>query len=230
MARSNITRKGSISEDYASGIALQPGFTLTEKNDGTIDGTAVFECDTGDINNLPQMNAVHPLDSRAVIYNRDITYMGLRKIQMTASYFGLVSRKTEPVISYVPNTDKEPIETHPLFQEFAGTAASPINGAAFDPDTDAFLGFFDPVIKELFGATHYLVPSTMVEVSYWQNTVPSLQRRMSIRTSIQGFRKPTDVKDFLLLDIPYRQIGPFYQVSEQYLGSGPLGWSKILYP
>jgi len=104
-----------------------------------------------------------------------------------------------------------------------------LNGAKFDDDTGEFLGFFDQSIKDLFGVMHYLVPSTMVSLTYWQSTVPSLNKRMSIKSSISGFRKPTDVKNFLLLDIPYRQIGSFYQVTEQYLGSGPDGWSTKIY-
>lgn len=230
MARSSITTKGRIREDYADGVAIQPGYMLTEKNDGTIEGTVTYECDRNDIGRLPLMYTPHPRDSRAIVYNRDITFLGLDKVQMVASYFGLIARKTPSVISYIPNTDKEPVETHPLFESFAGTKTAPLNGAKFDSDTGEFLGFFNPAIKELYGATHYLVPSTMVELSYWQNTVPSVSRRMSIKPSVKGFRKPSDVKDFLLLDLPYRQIGPFYQVTEQYLGSGPLGWSTILYP
>jgi hypothetical protein len=155
--------------------------------------------------------------------------MGLEKVQLVASYFGLVSKKTDPIISYNPNTNKEPLETHPDFQTFAGTQASPINGAMFDPETGAFLGFFNPAIKELYGATGYLVPSTMLSLTYWQDSVPNLKRRMSIMKEIKGFKKPPDVKDFLLLDMPYRQVGNFYQVTEQILGSGPLGWSKKIY-
>jgi len=218
-----VKKKGNPS------ITLQPGFSLTEKDDGTIDGTCVFECDQSLLNFLPQKGAAHPRDSRCEIYSRTITWMGLEKIQMVASYFGLVSSKTNPIIAYTPNTNKEPLETHPLFETFAGTQASPINGAVFDSETGAFLGFFDQTIKDLFGATGYLVPATMVSETYWQRSVPSLTKRMTIVNSITGFRKPPDVKNFLLLDMPYRQVGNFYQVTKQYLGSGPLGWSKKIY-
>ncbi len=212
-----------------NGVVIQPDYVLTEKNDGTIEGTVTFECERSNSANLPRMEAPHPDDSRCQIYNREFTYLRLGKLKMVASYFGLISSKTNPVISYTPNTDKEPIETHPLFEDFGGTKNSPKNGAKFDSETGEFLGFYDQAIKDLFGTLHYLVPSTMVSLTYWQSSIPSLVKRMSIRASVPGFRKPSDVKNFLLLDIPYRQIGSFYQVTEQYLGSGPNGWSTKIY-
>lgn len=226
---SNIRKKGSVTEYYANGVAIQPNYSLTEKNDGTIEGNVTFMTDMDHFANLPRMKSPHPRESRCEVYNREITYLPLRKVQLVASYFGLISNKTEPVLAYTPNTDKEPIETHPLFEDFAGTKASPKNGAKFDDDTGEFLGFFDQSIKDLFGVGHYLVPSTMVSLTYWQSSVPSVSKRMSIKSSIPGFRKPSDVKNFLLLDLPYRQIGSFYQVTEQYLGSGPDGFSTKIY-
>lgn len=230
MTGENVKKKGSVTEYYADGVAIQPGYSLTEKNDGTIEGNVTFEADMAYVANLPRMKSAHPRDLRCEMYNREITYLPLKKVRLVASYFGLVGSKTEPVLAYTPSTDKEPIETHPLFTSFAGTKAVPKNGAKFDRETGQFLGFFNPAIEELFGVGHYLVPATMVSLTYWQSSVPSLARRMSIRATIPGFRKPSDVKNFLLLDIPYRQIGSFYQVTEQLLGSGPRGWSKIIYP
>lgn len=211
------------------GVQIQPDYTLTEKNDGTIEGTVDFICDISNFASLPRMGAPHPREPRCEIYNRDITYLPLDRVKLTASYFGLIAPKTNPTLAYSPNTDKESIETHPLFQEFGGTKASPKNGAKFDSETGEFLGFYDQTIKDLFGVRHYLTPSTMVALTYWTSSVPSINKRMTIRSSVPGFRKPSDVKDFLLLDIPYRQIGSFYQVTEQYLGSGPNGWSEKIY-
>ncbi len=226
---SNVRIKGRVTDHYADGVAIQPNFKLTEKNDGTIQGQVVFECGDEYFNNLPQMGAAHPRESRCELYDREITYMPNKKVQLCGSYFGLVSSKTKPILSYTPNTDRERVETHPLFEEFAGTKTVPKNGAKFDAATGEFLGFYDQTIKDLFGVSYYLVPATLVSLTYWQSSVPTLSARMSIKTSIKGFRKPTDVKDFLLLDLPYKQIGSFYQVTEMYLGSGPNGFSTKLY-
>jgi len=221
--------KGDIRDYYTDGVAIQPDYVITEKNDGSIEGNVIFECDIADFANLPQMGAAHPSDSRCELYNREIKFGRLGKVTMTGSYFGIVESPTASILSYAPNVDKEPVETHPSFGTFAGTKAVPINGAKFDDDTGEFLGFFDPAIIELFGVSHYLVPATIVSLTYWSLSPPSLSRRMSIVSSVDGFTKPDDVTDFLLTDMPYRQVGTFYQITEQYLGSGINGWSEILY-
>jgi len=226
----SLTKKGAITDYYADGVSILPNYSLTEKNDGTIEGQVVFECDETRFNNLPQMNAPHPRDTRCELYNREITYLPLRKIRMTGTYFGLVSSKTTPTISYTPNLNQDPVTSHPDFSTFAGSEAVPLNGAKFDRETGEFLGFFDPAIKDLFGVEFYLVPATLLSLTYWTKTVPSLGRRMTRKTSIPGFRKPSDVKEFLVIDFPYRQVGNFYQVTEQIMGSGPNGFSATLYP
>lgn len=225
-----IKKKGDIAEYYSDGVAIQPNFSITEKNDGTIEGQVVFKCDTSRIANLPQMGATHPRDSRCELYNREITFQGLTQIQMTGSFFGLVSARTKPIISYTPNTNQDPITSHPDFSSFAGSKTTPLNGAKFDDDTGEFLGFFDQSITDLFGAEFYLVPATLLSLTYWTKNVPSLQRRMTRKSSIPGFKAPPDVKEFMLLDTPYRQVGSFYQVTEQIMGSGPNGFSNIIYP
>jgi len=37
------------------------------------------------------------------------------------------------------------------------------------------------------------------------------------------------VKNFLLMDESYSQVGNFYQVTQSYLGSGDRGWDKDIY-
>ena len=225
-----IKKKGSVAEFYSDGVAIQPGFSLVEKNDGTLEGQVVFICDVDREQNLPQMGSLHPRDSRCELYNREKTYLGLERIQLTASYFGLIAKKTEPILSYIPNTNQEPITSHPSFETFAGTSANPLNGATFDADSGEFLGFYDQTITDLFGVSFYLTPATLLSLTYWTREVPNLGRRMLRKSSIPGFRKPADVKEFLILDYPYRQVGNFYQVTEQIMGSGPNGFSTTLYP
>jgi len=226
----SINKKGRITEYYANGVAIQPDFSITQKNDGTLEGQVTYVCDVNDFLNLPQMESSHPRDNRLELYNREITYMGLERVSMTGSYFGLISSKTESTLSYTPNTNQEPIASHPNFTEFAGTKADPKNGGKFDEDTGEFLGFYDPEIKDLFGVSAYLIPSTLISLTYWTSSQPSLGKRMQRKSSIPGFRKPSDVKEFLIMDFPYREIGNFYQVTELIMGSGPGGFSKILYP
>lgn len=223
-------KKGSIREFYADGVAVQPDYSITEKNDGTLEGQITFVCDINDFLSLPQMGSTHVRDARLELYNREITYQGLNMVSMTGSYFGLISSKTEPTIAYTPNTNQEPITSHKDFVDFAGDKDAPLNGAKFDDDTGEFLGFFDPDVKDLFGVSAYLIPATLLSLTYWTDKVPKLGKRMQRKSSIPGFYRPEDVAEFLILDYPYRQVGNFYQVTELIMGSGENGFSTTLYP
>lgn len=224
-----LQKQGNIRDYYANGVAIQPGYKLTEKDDGTIAGTVNFECDRDDVGRLPQVGSSHPADSRAELYAREITYLGLNKASMSGSYFGLTSSKTDPVITNGGNADREALETHNDFLTMAGTEGNELNGAEFDPDTGEFLGFFDSS-NDLFGARYYFKAATAVSSSYWTRSEPKLKKLMTIVPSIPGYTPPEGVKDFLLLSVPYRQVGSHYQVTENFLGSGEAGWNTTIYP
>lgn len=224
-----IKKIGSISDRYADGIAMQPDRRLTFKDDGTIDGTIVYECERANVGNLPAKGSQHPDDSRLELYAHEITYLRLDKVRMTASYFGIESKETEPVLSATTDPDRLPIVLHPSFvTTLGGTASAPENGASYHPETGEFLGFFDET-SDLFGVEYYFQASVQVTLSYWSRAVPNIKRLMTIHPSIRRFRKPDGVKDFLLVGSPYRQVGTHYQVTETYLGSGPGGWNTKIY-
>lgn len=212
--------------------AIQPNRSVVEKNDGTLEGTIVYRADRANLYAIPDIGDPHFDESAMEMYQRTRVYQGLDVVEVTGSFFGLTSKKTDPIITYSGGQNNEAIETHEDFENFAGTAAAPLNGAKFDPVTRQFLGFLLPSAStpSFRGTTHWITPSTLVSVSYWQDSVPTLKKRMSIVNSISGFTVPPDVKDFLLLDTPYRQVGSFYQVTEQYLGSGERGWNSLIYP
>lgn len=211
------------------GFAIQQGYSLTEKNDGTIDGTVTFKTDDTRIASVPRIGSTHPRDPRCECYTSEPTWHANGEVTIVNSYFGLQSRKTDPIISYTPNTNTDDIRSHPDFAELAGTADAPNedNKATWNPETGEFLGFFG---GELLGVEFYLVPASLLSLSYWTDSVPSLKKRMTIQVDVAGFKKPADVKELMLLDTPYRQVGSFYQVTEQWMGSGPKGFSRKVYP
>jgi hypothetical protein len=223
--------KGELAE-----VVLQPDRSINEKNDGTLEGQVVYKCDRANVSRLPRIGAPHPDDSRLEAYNISKTYNSSGLVTSTISYFGLISSTTDPVITYSGGQNQEPIETHPNFAEFAGTVTAPLNGAKFvtdttEPDYGAFIGFTGTSFQ---GIEYYFTPSTNITLSYWTDKAPSLKNRMKIYPYIRGIntsqlRVPSDVDDFLLLDTPYRQVGSFFQVTEQYLGSGPDGWNQSIY-
>jgi len=225
-----ITKGGFESVgDYA----IQPDRSITEKNDGTLEGIVVMRCDKSKQYALPIIGATHPDDSRLEMYQSGKVYQSNGVVEMTGSFFGLVSSETEPEISYSGGQNNDPIDTHPDFEDFAGTPAAPLNGAKFDAESQEFIGFFSPSAAgqpNFRGVQYYLTPSSLITLSYWTDKVPTLKNRMSVHDSVDGFKKPDDMKDFLLVDTPYRQVGSFYQVTEQYVGSGPNGINRVIYP
>lgn len=221
-------KHGNIRDHYSNGVALQPNYALTYKDDGSIEGTVVYEADIADVGNLPNIGSPHPRESKCELYAKQITYAKNNKVVMTGSYFGIVAKETDPVLTTTTNADRLPIELLEHFSELGGTSGTPLNGAKFDPETGEFLGFFDPS-KDLFGTQYFFSPSVQVSLSYWTRKVPELDQLMTIHAKIPGYKAPPNVKDFLLIGQPYRQIGTHYQITKNFLGSGPNGWNPNIY-
>jgi hypothetical protein len=170
--------------------------------------------------------SLHPRDTRLVCESLSLTYKTLGKAEIVASYIGLNQDPTIPRVEFAGGSGQDPIETHPDFVKFAGTIDDPKNNARFDDETGEFIGFFN---GELQGVTSYIVPSTIVNLTYYTTSVPSLERVGKIKSSLPNFRRPPNVKNYLLMAMPYRQIANIYAVTEQYLGSGEGGWNKKIY-
>ena len=230
--------------DIDNRVVIQPDRSINEKNDGTLEGQVVYKCDKSFDHLLPTLGDSHPDNEKLELYNISKTHNSNGIITATGSFFGLISSTTDPVITYSGGQNNEAITTHPDFATFAGDVTAPVNGAKFESDTaaadyGAFIEFtestfVDGQTPEFRGVEYYLTPSTTITLSYWTDKVPALKDRLTIHKKIKGvnsreLKTPADVKDFLLLDTPYRQVGSFYQVTEQYLGSGPKGWNNIIY-
>ena len=219
------------------GLFIQPNRTISEKEDGTLSGSVLWEGARDGRGILPVIGSAHPDDVRLEMVEATFTFMPNDKVQVQGSYFGLNASTTVKVISYSGAQNQEAIETHPDFESFAGTGKAPKNGAQFEVFTNPegeeyyqFVGFFQSDgSPEFIGVSSYLTAGTQVSVTYWTDRQPKLNERMKIKSKIKGFSTPKDVEDFLYLDTPYRQVGSFYQVTEQYLGSGKRGWNKEIY-
>ena len=226
---------------YGDGsLTLQPGASVTENDDGTFTGTATFI--GGDGLGVIAIGSSHPYNARIECTSVQFEGMTNGRVKHTASYFG-VSNDTRRV-SYSAGVASEDIQLHPKFAKFAGTPEASKNGAKWVKRTDdlgidyyEWLGFFNGVDgaegegdNSLVGVTNYLQPSGTVEVSYYTSRAPKMKRLAVSYNTIKGFSKPQGVKNFLLTDMPYRQIGKsFYQVTETYLASDEKGWNRFVY-
>ena len=210
-------------------LVLQPGSEVSEDENGLLSGTCVFEGDVGYSGFIPQIGQLHPYDYRLTCYKRQITRIAAKKVRATISYIGVSADPTPMFIEHPGGSGQDPIQTHPDFKEFAGTSASPKNGAYFDPETGDFVGFTDPNNK-FFGTSAYIVPSVMINLTFYSHYVPDLAYVGEVYDwSVPNLIAPPNVKDFLLLGMPYRQIGNLFQITHQILGSGPDGWNRKIY-
>lgn len=218
-------------------VEIQPNRTISEREDGTLSGSVIYDTDHKFY--LP-IGSKHPDDDRLELVEKTRTFMPNGREQVVAAYFGLVSTTTERQISYTGAQNQDDITTHSNFDFFAGNGGSPRNGAQFVTEENAdgdeyyeFLGFFPfkngGFYNAFTGVSSYLTAGTQVSVTYWTDQIPKLDQRMTIFKTIPGFTTPPDVGNFLLLDTPYRKIGSFYQVTEQYLGSGTRGFNPEIY-
>lgn len=221
-----------IKKGQLGGAVKQVDSSYVMKNDGTIEASLTFVADVSSTNDFPDIDEDHPDDFRLQCYNKNITYGDGELVTCTCAYFGIEGNKTEPIVSYDGGTNNDPIETHPNFDTLAGTEAAPLNGAAFD-EAGLFVGFTGAGAGDLLGAQYYLTPANNVSVTYWTTTKPNLNKRMSIVSSPEigrkTFYKPPNVKNYLLVDMPYRTQGNLYQVTEQYMGSASGGWNRTIY-
>lgn len=211
-------------------LTLQSGWTIDEDENGLLTGELSYEGDALFMHALPVswgLGLLHPYDYRLTAYRRRLQRLQASKVRITLSFIGIMSDPTPWVIEHPGGNGQEPIETHPDFTTFAGTATSPKNGAKFDTSTGEFLGFFDPT-KSLAGVRSYIVPNVLVSATYYTHYIPNLGNVGRI-SGYPPISAPPNVRNFLLLACPYKQIGNLYQVTHQYLGSGPNGWNRSIY-
>jgi len=208
---------------------LQPDSEITVDDYGVMRGTAVFEFPSVLAPILtPQLNlSRHPKEPRLTCYEVSLKYSKLQTAVATAQYIGLLYDPSLPKVEFAGGSGQDPIETHPDFADFAGTPDDPKNGAVFDENTGEFRAFAGQ--NSFLGVNAYIVPSVIVNYSYYTSSIPSLGNVGRIFNSVPGFNRPPNVRNFLLVGMPYRQTANIFFVTEQYLGSGRRPWNTRIY-
>lgn len=221
----SLLKKGTLNE-----LKPQPGWEIVESDDDTIRATLVYEGDWNLRSTAPTKGSRFPFTEPLVCFERRQKRLGTEKVEITCDFIGISSDPTPFKIEYPGGSATEAIETHPNFSRFAGTPQQPKNGALFDPETEEFLGFTDPENRK-YGTRSYYVPNVIVNVSYWSWRVPQARRiAREVKASLPNVLVPGSVKNFLLIGLPYRQVvGKLYAITEQWLGSGELGWDSDIY-
>lgn len=124
---------------------------------------------------------------------------------------------------------EEPIESHPDFEEWAGTPQNPKSGI-FDAD-GKFTGWSSKteVGKDMAGVKSYLVPSYSGTISYISKGKPSLGGIGKIGSS-GGLPSVGGKYQWMRTGVSFSSMSDGkYKVTETYLLSGPNGWNKWIY-
>jgi len=218
---------------------LQPGWSYTRNDDGSASGTARFIADEGQP--LIPEGVAHPKEPLIRAVTSIMTSLGNGKVACDVTYFGIWDTRRR--ITYSSGSSQEDIRSHKDFEKFAGDYDNPRNGAVWrklkradentsgDTDVEEFLGFYKSAgaSEQWAGVTDTLDVGGTVEVTYLVDRAPNLDRLMTI-SGIRGFSMPRGVKNALLVDMPYQEIGRnHYRVSEVYLLSGEKGWNPDIY-
>ena len=224
MADTYISKGASITAKVRqadSGIVINSDDTM----EAAITWRAVAKDD------LPIVGELHPDSDKLECYNTTYTYNSLGYVTCAASYFGITGTVTTKQVSYTGGGSSEPIETYPGFSGnvfgLGGNVGNPNNGAFFDEETGQFLGFASGSLQ---GIQYYLTPSNTLTISYWMDSAPTvnLMQTAGIPPGSESLVLP-DVPNWLLISSPVKNVGSVYQVTEQWLGSGPRGWNSYIY-
>jgi len=212
-------------------LQLQPGWTLNTNFDQTISGTGIFKVDKDKaLSNPPKVGDPHPHDRRARIINYTLVGAALQ-YEYQVQYFGLAANPSRPIYTYHTSLSEEPIETHPDFSTFGGTAASPATGAVFDED-GLFSGFNDEAANNLTGVRGFLTGQPSIRRTFYTTSVFTGLDDITKTRSLASGVVPgvSESQDVLKVDWSSDPIGlNYYRVTEEYLLSGREGWNDIIY-
>lgn len=215
---------------------LQPGAVITDEQDFSTKGHAVYVGDVSSYSQRPARGDEHPLDNGCLLYACQTTALKLGKLQYDCDYLGLSEDPTPYFLEFVGSVGEEAIETHPNFvSTIGGTPSAPINNAQFDATTGEFLGFPADAPADLGGVRTYFRPSVIARVSYWtlETPNPGPLGHVVDPDTIPGLVLPPNCLDLLVTNFGYRQVTPLkppYQITVEMLASGPDGWNLLIYP
>jgi hypothetical protein len=213
-----------------NGLTRQPDSEISEEIDYTMKGQIVFEGDKQYQNNAPQIGTPHPDDNRLHCYARRRQFPKLGKIKIICDYIGLMYDPTPPVWEMIGTLSEDPIETHQNFvDKIGGNLGNEKNNAYFDPDTGEFVCFPADAPQDLGGVRGYLVPSVVWRKTWWSSTAPQPSDLGVIIQRPVQLALPQSVKNGLGSNFTYRQVGFYFQVSEEVMGSGKKGWNTLIY-
>ena len=158
---------------------------------------------------------------------------------------------TPDVYEVVASTSEEPIASHPAFTATTtgfgtsivsaaggivteGSMAS--GGAVFNSD-GAFVEFNKKATNNFFGVQSFLSPRVSYKRTYSKSTAPTIGAKVSYIFNVPLGSPPqiNSGRNWILSGVSWQNNGNQktssgqYQITEEYLSSGPKGWNNAIY-
>jgi hypothetical protein len=227
-----------------SSVIVEPGAVLSEAADsGAFSFQETRRGKTADIetlfNSLVRRSTAHPKYTFLGLESKSITFDegGQAAISLLWTGSSAATSGTPPLPAPIwtlsRSPSQEPIDTHPDFEAFAGTPASPLNGAIFDED-GLFVRFAADDPNVWGGVSKYLEMAAVLTKVSVVRTEPSsdevIPRRETPSTG-SAIDVPTITgRNWLKTDYSKKQSGSVWELTEEWTMSGQQGWNEELYP
>jgi hypothetical protein len=166
----------------------------------------------------PSIGSHHPFWSFMTCEKRTVTieYGFTRAVCEYAGFEG----SPEVIEEWSSGMSEEPIQTHPNFHSFAGSATAPRNGSLWEEKngTMVFKEFWSNPPNKFSGVTSYLVPVLVKRLTSIQSTSISVQGTIG---RLQG--------RLLCTSASSTRRGKVYTNVTEWRGAGPRGWNTEIY-
>jgi hypothetical protein len=236
-----VTDNGNLSTSK-----IKPGSTIFFNRDGTITGKAGYTLKAG-ATALYAIGEAHPYDANAYLAQFGYTWDAAGFQEMDGDYVGVWS-STNYMVDGIAATHQEPIETNPNFVSIAGDPTTPINGAFFDPTTNAFIGWMpggysggDASILALVGVQAYLATGLVVRITNASLSSSDVTDALAllgiasdnVTAGIITFSYSYPA--FLCTNVTYKEIpigsgSATFTITTEYTFTPPNGWNPLIYP
>ncbi len=217
----------------ARGVVKQPDSEIVYGHTGLVEGTVTFKYDATMRSTMLSLRGTpHPDDSNVILHQfRDIkNRAGIRTAVFDC--IGISKDPTDKIYSFGPSTSTAAITAHPDFiSRIGGKKGNSKNGAIFDDDGQ-FIRFNEAhqdFAAELGGVESYITGTIIVRATYYTRTPPRISKAYSIVETLPGIPEISGVKNWLYMPPAPEPVSGLWRVSEEFLGSGPDGWSQIIY-
>lgn len=225
-------------------LEWQPGYTEEQMDDGTFTARAEARCRWDQrASLLPAIGSKPGPPGREFsqyVYLTKRTCIrlpaGLCKLMLYYQGASPSGNLPDSYGEFLAGQAEMPIQTHPLFDAFAGTPSTPVNNSKWNPDDGTFIKFSEYKNDGTLNVNWAGVMSySSAQVTWrWHSFSTAgdfdLSKLDKIYNTPTGFSgtTPTD-RDWLKVSHSSVQQGYVWHTTDDFLLSGPNGWNTTLY-